>query len=87
VSGEQGRILIRSPKTEHHECHESRLIPVFSELRPRVPAGFDGAEPVSEYATSRYPKGNNDLRTQPADHQMGGNSARTSTGPQSPPPE
>jgi len=33
VNWEQNRIVIHSPKTEHHEGHESRPIPMFPELR------------------------------------------------------
>ena len=33
VGGHQNRILVTSPKTEHHEGGESRVIPLFPELR------------------------------------------------------
>jgi len=64
VNWEQGRILIHSPKTEHHEGHESRLIPMFPELRPHLLAAFEEAEPGSQYAITRYRKTNSNLRTQ-----------------------
>ena len=31
VDWERGRLLIRSPKTEHHEGKDSRLVPIFPE--------------------------------------------------------
>jgi len=64
VNWEQGRILIHSPKTEHHEGHETRLIPMFPELRPHLLAAFEEAEPGSEYAVTHYRKTNSNLRTQ-----------------------
>ncbi len=63
VNWQQGRILIHSPKTEHHEGHETRLIPMFPELRPHLLAAFEEAEPGSEYAVTRYRKANQNLRT------------------------
>ena len=43
VDWRRGRLLIRSPKTEHHEGKDSRLVPIFPELRPYLEA-TDGAE-------------------------------------------
>jgi len=63
VNWEQGRILIHSPKTEHHEGHETRLIPMFPELRPHLLAAFEVAQPGSEYAVTRYRRANQNLRT------------------------
>lgn len=63
VNWEQGRILIHSPKTEHHEGHETRLIPMFPEIRPHLLAAFEEAEPGSEYAVTRYRRANQNLRT------------------------
>ena len=34
VDWQRGRIRVHSPKTEHHQGGESRLIPLFPELRP-----------------------------------------------------
>jgi hypothetical protein len=61
---EQGRILIHSPKTEHYEGHETRLIPMFPELRPHLLAAFEEAEPGSEFCITRYRRANQNLRTQ-----------------------
>jgi integrase len=32
------RFTVRSPKTEHHEGHDSRVVPIFAELRPYLEA-------------------------------------------------
>lgn len=32
------RFTVRSPKTEHHEGHDSRVVPIFAELRPHLAA-------------------------------------------------
>jgi hypothetical protein len=45
---------VPSPKTERHEGRESRLIPLFPELRPHLEAAFDEAEPGSEYIITKY---------------------------------
>lgn len=34
VQWTEGRLIIPSPKTEHHEGKEARVIPIFPELRP-----------------------------------------------------
>jgi integrase len=34
IDWERGRVVIHSPKTEHHEGHETRIIPLFPELKP-----------------------------------------------------
>jgi len=41
VDWERGRILVHSPKTEHHEGKEERTIPLFPELRPHLQAALD----------------------------------------------
>jgi len=41
-------MVVRSPKTEHHEGGESRVVPIFPELRPYLEAVFDQAEPGTE---------------------------------------
>ncbi|MHB1157669.1 MAG: site-specific integrase [Phycisphaerales bacterium] len=37
------RITVRSPKTEHHEGHGERIIPLFPELAPLLQKAFDEA--------------------------------------------
>ncbi len=58
------RIRVPSPKTEHIEGKESRLIPMFPELRPPLEAVFEQAEPGTEYVITRYRSANANLRTQ-----------------------
>ena len=64
VNWEQSRILIHSPKTEHHEGKESRVIPMFPELAPHLREVFEQAEPGTEHVITRYRQANVNLRTQ-----------------------
>ena len=64
VDWERDRIRVRSPKTEHHEGGDSRLIPIFPELRPYLERAWDEAEPGTEFAVTRYRNANANLRTQ-----------------------
>lgn len=57
-------MTVRSPKTEHHAGGESRVVPLFPELRPLLEAVFDEAEPGTEYVITRYRNTNANLRTQ-----------------------
>lgn len=41
VDWEAGRIVVQSPKTEHHVGKASRAIPLFAELRPILAEAFD----------------------------------------------
>jgi integrase len=64
VNWERNRILIHSPKTEHHPGGESRLIPLFPELLPYLREAFEEAKPGSEFVITRYRRPNSNLRTQ-----------------------
>ena len=64
VDWEQSKLLVRSPKTEHHEGKESRLVPIFPELRPYLDAAWDEVGDGVEFVISRYRDGNTNLRTQ-----------------------
>jgi len=64
VDWERGRIKVHSPKTEHFQGRESRLVPIFPEIRPHLEAVFDEAEPGTEYIITRYRASNANLRTQ-----------------------
>ncbi|MHC4329877.1 MAG: tyrosine-type recombinase/integrase [Planctomycetota bacterium] len=64
VDWERSRMLIHSPKTEHHEGGESRMVPLFPELVPYMREVFEAAEPGSEYVVTRYRSTNCNLRTQ-----------------------
>lgn len=39
----EGRMLVHSPKTEHYEGKDSRLVPITDELRPYLEAAWDRA--------------------------------------------
>lgn len=43
VNRERERFLVRSPKTEGHAGGESRIVPIFPELRPYFDAAFEAA--------------------------------------------
>lgn len=69
VHWETSRIVVRSPKTEHHEGKDSRVIPLFPELRPYLEAVRNEANPgidcaFSDPVISRYRDRNANLRTQ-----------------------
>ncbi len=51
----KGAILVHSPKTEHHDGKDSRLIPMFPELRKELELQFELAEPGgSPYVIDRW---------------------------------
>lgn len=58
------RIVIHSPKTEHHEGKGERVIPLFPELRTPLDEVFQQAKPGTEHVITRYRLGNANLRTQ-----------------------
>jgi len=64
IDFERGRIRVPSPKTAHHQGGDSRIIPMFAELRPLLLEVFSEAEPGSEYVITRYRDGACNLRTQ-----------------------
>ena len=64
VDWERGRLLIRSPKTEHHVGKDSRLVPIFPELRPYLEAAWDAAAEGAEFVIVRRRDSNVNLRTQ-----------------------
>ena len=64
IDWEQGRILIHSPKTEHHEGRDTRLIPLFPELVKPLQDVFALAEEGgSPYVINRYRRASSNLRT------------------------
>ncbi len=54
VNWAEGTILVHSPKTEHHAGGETRLVPLFSELRPFVEAAFDQADEGANHLIERH---------------------------------
>ncbi len=60
-----GRMTVRSPKTEHNEGGESRIVPLFPELRPYLDeVYFAQEENPSEFVITKYRDANCNLRTQ-----------------------
>lgn len=57
-------MLVRSPKTEHHDGHEERTVPIFDELEPYLSEAWHQAEPGSVYLISKYRDASSNLRTQ-----------------------
>jgi len=64
IAWDSARMTVRSPKTEHHEGRESRVIPIFPEVRPYLEEVFELAEPGIPYVITRYRDANANLRTQ-----------------------
>jgi len=64
VNWEHHRVHVPSPKTEHHEGGQSRIIPLFPELRRHLLDAFEDAEPGTQYVVTRYRDDNANLRTQ-----------------------
>jgi hypothetical protein len=60
---DESRMIVRSPKTEHHEGKDSRVIPIFPELKPHLEAVWDQAEEGAEYVITRYRNPKQNLRT------------------------
>jgi integrase len=60
----RNRFTVRSPKTEHHEGHESRVVPLFPELRPYLEAVSAVASKGDKFVITRYRDVNSNLRTQ-----------------------
>jgi integrase len=64
VLWDQSKILIRASKTEHHVGKESRLIPLFPELKSFLLQAFAQAEEGAVYVITRYRCPSVNLRTQ-----------------------
>ena len=64
VDWDRGRILVHSPKTEHHPGGESRWIPMFPELAPHLRDAFEKAETGTTHVITRYRDSSCNLRTQ-----------------------
>ncbi|WP_432212231.1 tyrosine-type recombinase/integrase [Anaerobaca lacustris] len=64
VNWGRSRLLVRSPKTERHEGGESRVVPIFPELKPILLEAFHEAEEGTEHVVTRYRVQSANLRTQ-----------------------
>jgi integrase len=63
INWEQGWFKVHSPKTEHFEGKESRLVPIFPELLPYLREAFEQAPEGTEYCITRYRDASVNLRT------------------------
>lgn len=63
VNWERGRLMVRSVKTEGHEGHAVRVVPIAPELRPILQDLFDAAEPGTEAVVPRLRDPSMNLRT------------------------
>jgi integrase len=71
IDWEHGRMTIHAPKTKRYAGKESRVIPIFPEMRPYLEAVFNEAEAQigrppspSDHVITRYRRKNVNLRTQ-----------------------
>ena len=64
VHWNENRFTVHSPKTEHHEGKESRVVPIFPELRTYLEEAYAAAAEGAEHVIARYRDGNANLRTQ-----------------------
>ena len=53
MNWEDSRLRMLSSKTEHHDGHESRMVPLFPDLKPVLLEVFEKSEEGSECVTSR----------------------------------
>lgn len=63
VKWKQGRLVVTSPKTEHHEGRGSREIPLFPELRAELQALYDESEDKTGFVITRYRSSESTIRT------------------------
>jgi integrase len=63
VNWERGRIVVHSPKTEHHDGKATRVLPLFPELRPYLEAVWDAAPEGAEFVIERWRLAEVNLRT------------------------
>jgi hypothetical protein len=56
-------MVVHSPKTEHHQGKDRRLVPLYPELLPYLQESFELAAAGTEFVITRYRKQNSNLRT------------------------
>lgn len=59
IDWDQGRLFVRSPKTEHHDGGAGRWVPLFPEVREHLLAAFEQAEAGTERVLSDFRVGYN----------------------------
>ncbi len=52
IDWERGRMTVRSPKTEHHEGHEQRMVPITPQLMDLLQARYDDSDEGEQYLVS-----------------------------------
>jgi integrase len=57
INWEKDKIVVHSPKTEHHEGGNCRIIPLFPELKPYLEQCFEEAQEGSVYVVEGLRKG------------------------------
>jgi integrase len=63
IDWERHRMIVHSPKTEHHQGKDMRQVPLFPELVLYLQEAFDHAPAGTEYVITRYRKHNSNLRS------------------------
>lgn len=63
VDWDQERLLVRSPKTEHHDGKAERWVPLFPELRPYLDEAYAQAAEGAVFVITRYRDMDQNLRT------------------------
>lgn len=63
IDWERSAMRVTSPKTEHHEGGDSRIVPIFVELLPYLRDAYEQAPEGAEWVISRYRQSNANLRT------------------------
>jgi len=63
IDWERGRVKVTSPKTAHHPGGESRIIPLFPELRLLLEEVWEQAEPGAVHVITQYRDTNQNLRS------------------------
>ncbi len=63
IDWQGGRFTVTSPKTAHYEGKESRVVPIFPELRPYLLEAFEHAPAGAEYCITTYRAAGVNLRT------------------------
>ncbi len=64
VDWANNRMVVHSPKTEHHAGGDVRIIPIFPELLTHLREVFERAAPGTAFVITRYRSANSNLRTQ-----------------------
>ncbi len=64
VNWSKSRFIVRSPKTEHIEGRETRIVPIFPELLPLLREAFELAPDGENRIITIYDENNSNLRTQ-----------------------